>query len=161
MKQAKVIDGKKITTTDTGICFNKFKWVYSSRHEVLLLNWKLFRSKTIDFKQFEQYLDMLAKEKKIEPSEIKEKMINCGLPGTANTTQATNVGGVDRLTDTSKYTGAHKERFDESGKGKGIQGREDVSQNSGYVGNYKGGGTYDKTHPQWNFKIILKRNNFL
>lgn len=25
MKQAKVIDGKKITTTDTGIAFNKFK----------------------------------------------------------------------------------------------------------------------------------------
>lgn len=29
MKQAKVIDGKKITTTDTGIAFNKFKYVYS------------------------------------------------------------------------------------------------------------------------------------
>lgn len=27
MKQAKVIDGKKITTTDTGIYFKKFKWV--------------------------------------------------------------------------------------------------------------------------------------
>lgn len=26
MKQAKVIDGKKITTTDTGIAFNKFKY---------------------------------------------------------------------------------------------------------------------------------------
>lgn len=26
MKQAKIIDGKKITTTDTGICFNKFKY---------------------------------------------------------------------------------------------------------------------------------------
>lgn len=25
MKQAKVIDGKKISTIDTGICFNKFK----------------------------------------------------------------------------------------------------------------------------------------
>lgn len=25
MKQAKIIDGKKITTTDTGIAFNKFK----------------------------------------------------------------------------------------------------------------------------------------
>lgn len=27
MKQAKIIDGKKVTTTDTGICFNKFKYV--------------------------------------------------------------------------------------------------------------------------------------
>lgn len=60
--------------------------------------------------------------------------------------QATSVGGVDRLTDTSKYTGSHKERFDESGKGKGKSGREDVGDDSGYVGNYKGAGTYDKSH---------------
>ena len=58
----------------------------------------------------------------------------------------TNVGGVDRLTDTSKYTGAHKERFDESGKGKGIDGRENVADNTGYVGGYKEKDTYDKKH---------------
>jgi hypothetical protein len=29
----------------------------------------------------------------------------------------------DRLNDTSQYTGAHKERFDKSGKGKGKAGR--------------------------------------
>jgi len=59
---------------------------------------------------------------------------------------AVNVGGVDRLTDTSKYTGSHKERFDESGKGKGATGRSDTQQNTGYVGAYKGSGTYDKAH---------------
>ncbi|KXS19308.1 hypothetical protein M427DRAFT_53248 [Gonapodya prolifera JEL478] len=32
---------------------------------------------------------------------------------------------VDRLTDTSKYTGTHKQRFDDQGKGKGLDGRED------------------------------------
>lgn len=58
--------------------------------------------------------------------------------------KATTVGGVDRLTDTSKYTGTHKERFDESGKGKGIAGREEVTDKSGYVSGYKGAGTYDK-----------------
>ena len=58
------------------------------------------------------------------------------------------VGGVDRLTDTSKYTGSHKERFDESGKGKGLEGRVDVDKQaaSGYVGGYKGMDSYDKTH---------------
>ena len=59
------------------------------------------------------------------------------------------VGAVDRLTDTSKYTGLHKERFDESGKGKGKAGREDIPDSSGYVAGYKGIGTYDckvKTH---------------
>lgn len=55
---------------------------------------------------------------------------------------------TDRLTDTSKYTGAHKERFDESGKGKGIAGRESVHENAeaGYVQGYKEKDTYDKTH---------------
>ncbi|KAI8914275.1 hypothetical protein EDD86DRAFT_198932 [Gorgonomyces haynaldii] len=33
---------------------------------------------------------------------------------------------VQRLTDTSKYTGSHKERFDQDGKGKGIQGRKNI-----------------------------------
>lgn len=51
---------------------------------------------------------------------------------------------MDRLTDTTKYTGAHKERFDESGKGKGKVGREDIPDGSGYVGAYKGSGTYEE-----------------
>lgn len=53
---------------------------------------------------------------------------------------------TDRLTDTSKYTGAHKERFDESGKGKGHAGRESIQKDDGYVNAYKGKDTYDKTH---------------
>lgn len=51
---------------------------------------------------------------------------------------------VDHLTDTSKYTGSHKERFDDSGKGKGIDGRVDRPEQSGYVTGYKEKGTYDK-----------------
>lgn len=50
---------------------------------------------------------------------------------------------VDRLTDVSKYTGSHKERFDESGKGKGKAGREEIPDTSGYVSAYKGQGTYE------------------
>lgn len=66
------------------------------------------------------------------------------------------MGGVDRLTDTSKYTGTHKERFDASGKGKGKTGREDVSENTGYVGGYKGKDTYNETHKwdRFNIKIL-------
>ena len=51
---------------------------------------------------------------------------------------------VNRMTDTSKYTGTHKERFDESGKGKGIAGREEVDAKDGYVQGYKERGTYDE-----------------
>ena len=50
------------------------------------------------------------------------------------------------MTDTSLYTGSHKERFDESGKGKGIEGREYVADTSGYVTGYKDKDTYDKKH---------------
>ena len=52
-------------------------------------------------------------------------------------------GGVDRMTDTANYTGAHKERFDADGKGKGLDGREDMHDGSGYVGAYKGAGSYE------------------
>lgn len=50
------------------------------------------------------------------------------------------------MTDHTQYTGSHKERFDADGRGKGMDGRHNVTDNSGYVGNYKGAGTYDKTH---------------
>ena len=46
-------------------------------------------------------------------------------------------GAVDRLTDVSKFTGSHKERFTEDGKGKGIAGRRDVVDKSGYVSGFK------------------------
>jgi hypothetical protein len=60
--------------------------------------------------------------------------------------QAVKAGGVDRLTDASQYTGAHRERFDASGRGRGIEGREEVHDNTGYVGGYKQKDTYDKKH---------------
>jgi len=48
------------------------------------------------------------------------------------------------LTDTSKYTGSHKERFDDEGKGKGVAGRKDIVDDSGYVAGYKEKDTYGK-----------------
>lgn len=55
-------------------------------------------------------------------------------------------GAVGRMTDHTSYTGSHKERFDNSGKGKGLAGRVDDNKNDGYVGAYKGSGTYDRDH---------------
>ena len=48
------------------------------------------------------------------------------------------------MTDSSQYTGAHKERFGADGKGKGADGRTDRIENKGYVGQYKGEGSYGK-----------------
>merc|ERR1712189_66712 len=44
-----------------------------------------------------------------------------------NFTKVTTGNNVGKMTDTAQYTGAHKERFDESGKGKEKEGREDVT----------------------------------
>ncbi|XP_046995488.1 tubulin polymerization-promoting protein homolog [Schistocerca americana] len=132
MKQAQVIDDRKITTTDTGIAFNKFK------------------SKTLKYSDYVKFIEELARQKKMEPQQIMDKMLNCGPPGTAGATQALKTGvaaaATERLTDTSKYTGSHKQRFDESGRGRGIEGREDIADTSGYVTGYKAKDTWDKTH---------------
>lgn len=51
---------------------------------------------------------------------------------------------MERLTDSSKYTGTHKQRFDESGKGKGLIGRQDLVDESGYVTGYQNKGSCPK-----------------
>ncbi|XP_071626484.1 tubulin polymerization-promoting protein homolog isoform X1 [Temnothorax longispinosus] len=126
MKQAKVIDGKKITTTDTGIYFKKHK------------------STKLGVEQYKTFLEELAKSKKVDAAEMKKKMASCGPPGvTAGASGAGKAAStVDRLTDVSKYTGSHKQRFDETGKGKGIAGRKDVPDTSGYVQGYQHKDTY-------------------
>lgn len=56
------------------------------------------------------------------------------------------MGAVSRLTDHTKYTGTHKLRFDETGKGRGKEGRVDKPKTEGYVQGYKDQGTYETTH---------------
>ncbi|XP_015600871.1 TPPP family protein CG45057 [Cephus cinctus] len=129
MKQAKVIDGKKITTTDTGIYFKKHK------------------SMKLGIEQYKAFIEDLAKSKRVDLDEIKNKMANCGAPGHTSGTSAAGKAAstVDRLTDVTKYTGSHKQRFDETGKGKGIAGRKDLPDQSGYVQGYQNKDTY-KAH---------------
>jgi len=79
---------------------------------------------------------------KMSYDEIRTKLIGAK-PQLHGTTKTSATGNVAGMTDASKYTGAHKERFDKDGKGKGIEGREEVADTSGYVGNYTGKGTYD------------------
>merc|ERR1719187_816300 len=106
--------------------------------------------KTLGFAGFCALLDELAvKHFKTSSSEdAKEKfrmlVINAGGPKAVGTTKVTNSSVTDRMTDASKYTGSHKERFDADGKGKGIEGRADVAKNDGYVTGYKEGGSYEK-----------------
>lgn len=147
MKQAKVID-KKITTTDTAIHFKKLK------------------SLKISFVDYNKFLEDLTQTKKVELADIKKKLSNCGAPGVHQVSSVRDSeakgdlfnsnffylkagkasAAVNRLTDTSKYTGSSKQRFDETGKGKGIAGRKNQADQSGYVSGYQHKDTYDNVH---------------
>ncbi|XP_017778295.1 PREDICTED: TPPP family protein CG45057-like [Nicrophorus vespilloides] len=126
MKQAKVIDGKTITTTDTGIYFKKLK------------------SLKVSLPDYNKFLEDLAKAKKQTVEDMKTKMTSCGAPGFSGTGVAKGNSTVNRLTDTSKYTGTHKQRFDDSGKGKGIAGRVEQVDGSGYVSGYQNKDSFGK-----------------
>ncbi|XP_017315097.1 tubulin polymerization-promoting protein family member 2 [Ictalurus punctatus] len=132
-KDCKVIDGKGVTGTDVDIVFSKVK-AKSAR--------------VITFEQFTQALAELAPKRFKGKSQEEAQQLLYGLiagkePANVGITKVAKAGAVDRLTDTSKFTGSHKERFDETGKGKGKAGREETPDTSGYVSAYKGHGTYD------------------
>ncbi|MGH0136744.1 UNVERIFIED_CONTAM: hypothetical protein FKN15_016858 [Acipenser sinensis] len=103
--------------------------------------------RAVTFDQFKEALGELAKKRfKDKPGEeaVEEiyKLIEGKSPIISGVTKAVASPTVSRLTDTSKFTGSHKERFDESGKGKGKAGREELVDMSGYVPGYKHAGTY-------------------
>ncbi|XP_061445308.1 tubulin polymerization-promoting protein family member 2-like [Rhineura floridana] len=136
LKECDVMDGKFVTSTDVDIVFNKVK---------------AKGARNINFIEFQQAIKELSgkrfKGKSPEEALQATFMLMEGKePANVGATKSITAGAVERLTDTSKYTGSHKERFDESGKGKGIAGRANLVDNSGYVGAYKGAGTYDKSH---------------
>ncbi len=136
IKEKGLID-KKLTNTEVDMVFTRAKPP---------------GTKVLTYAQFENALKMCANSKYGSDTEEQYQKIKgkiCGGaagPSTSGTTVVSKTGGVEKLTDASKYTGSHKERFDESGKGKGISGRKDVADNTAYVQGYKGKDTFDKKH---------------
>ncbi|KAI0228059.1 Tubulin polymerization-promoting protein family member 2 [Lamellibrachia satsuma] len=124
-RDLKLID-KNLTATEVDIIFSKVK----AKTE-----------RKITFQQFQEALKMLAAKKYPGDEAGLEKLtaiiLKCRGPTAHGVTKVAKSSAVDRLTDTSKYTGTHKERFDGTGKGKGIEGRKDVVDASGYVQGFK------------------------
>jgi len=145
--------GKEQTTADfTKWCkdANVFGKTCNSNHvDISFAKVKPKTGKTITFNELDALITEMAKKYKDDhklddagaKEEIMTKLMNA-TPKAHGTTKTSATGGVAKMTDTSKYTGSHKERFDESGKGKGAAGRADTVENSGYVGAYKGEGSY-------------------
>ncbi|KAL3266929.1 hypothetical protein HHI36_011079 [Cryptolaemus montrouzieri] len=68
--QANIIDMDHVTTTNTGVCFNKF------------------RIRKLNFKLFQEFLQDLANDVGGDFDDFKERLENCGLPGTAKKQEA-------------------------------------------------------------------------
>ncbi|XP_051999694.1 tubulin polymerization-promoting protein-like isoform X1 [Xyrauchen texanus] len=133
-KDCGVIDGKNITLTDVDIVFSKVKNK---------------SSRAITYSQFKEALAELARKRfKEKSSEDAAQevyhMIEGKSPVISGVTRAVASPTVSRLTDTTKFTGSHKERFDETGRGKGKAGRVEMVDTSGYVPGYKHAGSYEK-----------------
>nr|XP_051697580.1 tubulin polymerization-promoting protein isoform X1 [Oryctolagus cuniculus] len=133
-RDCQVIDGKNVTVTDVDIVFSKIKGK---------------ACRTITFEQFQEALEELARKRfkdKSAEEAVREvhRLVEGRAPIISGVTKAVSSPTVSRLTDTTKFTGSHKERFDQSGKGKGKAGRVDLVDESGYVPGYKHAGTYDQ-----------------
>eukprot|EP00052_Salpingoeca_macrocollata_P025459 m.232074 g.232074 ORF g.232074 m.232074 type:complete len:267 (-) comp22436_c12_seq4:56-856(-) len=108
------IVSKQFTTTDVDIIFAKCH---------------AKGARKITFPEFQQAIELIATAKKSTVDAV-EAAISAATPKIKGT--AADSGGiVDRLTDASKYTGAHKERFDAAGKGKGLEGRDSTAKGKG------------------------------
>merc|ERR1712098_911200 len=98
---------KTCTSTDGDITFQKFCGN---------------KGKHITFDVFLKFIDELApKYHKGDANAVqkyRQLIVDKGSPDNKGTKVATG-NNVGKMTDTAQYTGAHKERFDESGKGKG------------------------------------------
>ncbi|KAJ2991570.1 Tubulin polymerization-promoting protein member 3 [Globomyces sp. JEL0801] len=92
-----------------------------------------------------EYLDMNSnktKKQEMYSSNTQLPKVNFGskqnlTSSNSNLNQNGNV--FDRLTNTQGYTGTHKQRFDEHGNGRGLEGREAIAKGSGTQSIYRGG----------------------
>ena len=143
-RDMKLLD-KRLTSTDVDLIFTKVK----KKNE-----------QKITYAEFTKALHLMAAKKYPEEEEgdiggkayaklerhVLEQGAEGGRPKTTKTTRQVRTDVVDRLTDVTKYTGSHKERFDVSGKGKGLSGRYEVINGDGYTQGYKNMNTYGQTH---------------
>lgn len=96
----------KLTKTDGDLIFTKVKPKGGRK---------------LQFAEFVSGVHEVAK-KRYGSDDIPQLLKNTSIPKQQAEGSSSNV--VDRLTNTATFTGSHKARFDEEGKGKGLDGRE-------------------------------------
>lgn len=101
LKDAKILDPKTVSTTVTGIAFSK---VTGPKKKTL----SYAETKEVLVKVAEDRSNQTKKEVQEELDELVAKLAETEGPQLNKTTKAAPTSVVDRLTDTSKYTGSHK-----------------------------------------------------
>jgi hypothetical protein len=61
----------------------------------------------MEFDGFQRLVEQISASKKVSIDQINEKLCSTSGPSTAGTTGVANKDNVDRMTDTSKYTGGN------------------------------------------------------
>jgi hypothetical protein len=117
-KDCGLID-KKITTTEIDIVFNKFK-VKGARK----LNYDIF-NKCLQYIAEKKFSDM---DSQVAYRSLVDLVCKKSSVPALNSTLPETGGVYDKLTDTALYTGAHKARFDEDGKGNGLGLRSNLPE---------------------------------
>ncbi|KAL0476604.1 tubulin polymerization-promoting protein [Acrasis kona] len=85
----------------------------------------------ISYEQFLVALELIAAKKGCTMDSLTSSIQSTNGPSTNNTQKVDESGIVSKMTDASLYTGAHKSRFDEEGKGKGLEGRDSIPKGTG------------------------------
>ena len=75
-------------------------------------------------------LRLVAAKKGVSEQEVGDA-VAAAAPSSSGT-RADSDAVLAHFTDTSQYTGAHKHRFDEAGKGKGPAGRDSIAKGNGH-----------------------------
>ncbi|KAI9325442.1 p25-alpha-domain-containing protein [Zopfochytrium polystomum] len=104
-----------LTIVDVDLIFEKCKIAKGTRK--------------LDFKGFKKALQMVAEKRQCDYSHVVAIVV-AGSPALTGTIPDYDPV-IEKLTDTSLYTGTHKNRFDpETGVGRGLEGREPVNTTS-------------------------------
>ncbi|KAJ3275176.1 hypothetical protein HK104_003950 [Borealophlyctis nickersoniae] len=114
----RIIDNKKVHSTDVDIIFNKVKPKGARK---------------LDWNTFQDALQLVAEKKHGKKGEgayaaLVTEIVRKGKGPVVSGTVPQQDAILDRMTDTSLYTGTHKLRFDEEGRGRGAEGRDQPSK---------------------------------
>jgi hypothetical protein len=133
--------GRSLTASDVDLIFAKAKPPGERR---------------LTFEHFKVALALIAEKKYSDKDPataermLLELVCSCEGPSLHGTHAKTDAGIFDRLTDASQYTGSHKNRFDETGRGLGAAGRDTGGKGGGAAGvPYRGGPVHDLSQLLW------------